>query len=912
MDPATLEYIAEGREILERVSRDLEAIGRTGSQSDTEALKSTLSSLYRDVHTLKGNSQLFGFRQMAQISHGLEASLDPVRKGIVVASPPLIEACARNINLLDQILRHIENTGSEPKENNDVIHGVSQLVEAATTEFNTIVRDESPMDDHRRPATLKSVPGNPTPSSMVTPERPAADASASTPSPVAKESIESPTIRVHVSLLDRILNLVGELVLAKNQIGEFRNRVEDSQFAQAIKSLDSVTGDLQSEIMKTRMQPIETMVGKFHRLVRDISKDLGKQIDLTVEGGETEIDKSLLEAIRDPLTHIVRNSCDHGIESPKDRKAAGKPETGHVLIRSFHEGGQVVVEISDDGKGISRKRVVQKAIDKGLLTAEKAAKLSDREICEIIFLPGFSTAEAVTAVSGRGVGMDVVKTNIEKIGGSVEIRSIEGKGTTLQLRIPLTLAIVPALIVKSFGQKFAIPQVKLVELVKVSDLSQEGAKIETLQGRPMYRLRGSLLPLYDLRELTGETFDRSYRDGAFIVVLNAGGEAFGLLVPEISDTADIVVKPLNSIVSQLGVFSGATILGDGSIALVLDVEDVAEFGHVLNKRAQDEEREVFSKAEKLKAFSDTQEFLLFSLGTDTTFSVPLCLVSRLEEFSFDRLERSGDQYLVQYRGGLLPLIGLKEELLAKKMESEQKPKASVIVIQRSGRNFGIWVDEIKDVVTIDGQIDDSIRDRAGILGNILFGEDVIVVIDALGIIEGFDHRLRGLSHAADAESDVQAPSTGAQNKIHQLKLIHEGRSMKAIRVLYAEDVAFFRRHVSKVLANAGMDVTTVEDGQKALEELAATKPGTYNLILSDIEMPRMNGLEFAKALRAREGFQKIPLIALTTRFRKKDIEEGKAAGFNGYLEKLNPEVLLAEIANLMGGEGLPKAMGEAG
>jgi two-component system chemotaxis sensor kinase CheA len=688
------------------------------------------------------------------------------------------------------------------------------------------------------------------------------------------------------------------LVLVKNQLGQYRHRIEDTDFLNTSKSLDVVTSDLQGEIMKTRMQPIETVVGKFQRVVRDIARDLGKRIDLTLEGSETELDKSLLEAIKDPLTHIVRNSCDHGIEGPDDRRKFGKPETGHLLIRSFHEGGQVVIEVSDDGRGINRKRVVEKAVEKGMLSAEQAAKLSDREICELIFQPGFSTAAQVTSVSGRGVGMDVVKTNIEKIGGSVEIKSVEGKGTSLQLRIPLTLAIVPALIIKCLARKFAIPQVKLVELLRVEGPSSAGMHIENLEGRPMVRLRGQLLPLLDLREITGEAYDPTYEEGIFIIVLTTEGENFGLLVPEVSDTADIVVKPMSSLLSNLATFSGATILGDGSIALILDVGGVAEFGKVLNRRAQKEERESFSKLERSKAATDIQEFLLFSIGSDTLHSLPLCLVSRLEEFTEESIEVSGEQRVVRYRGNLLPLISLSGVLrydpaatAANALGSSGSERVAVIVVQRSGRNYGLVVNEIVDVMSIEGQIDDTIRDRSGILGNLIHNEEVIVVIDALGIIEDFNRSLGG-----QPASSVPAE---LRDGVGELRNLNKEMKLKSIRVLYAEDVAFFRNHVSKVLSAAGMDVTTVEDGLAAIQELDGSELDKYNLILSDIEMPRMTGLELAREIRKRSHLQKTPLIALTTRFRNKDIEDGKTAGFDAYLEKLNPDKLLTAVHELM-------------
>jgi len=918
-DPAIDEYLGEGREILERVSKTLQLIERGANSVEH------MGELYRDMHTLKGSSQLFGYMAVGQVAHAMETSLDPLRKSRSTISPRLIDTCLINVDLLAKLLGAIESSGTDNGFQTEVNHAVAQLVEAATAQFKNSVelskdifyRDEE--RSHKSAAVEKAPPKVKTAEKIKAPEELQSRVQ-SERSPVEKEqsssnaaskvsdvaggatpnavSPQDSTIRVHVNLLDRILNLVGELVLVRNQLLQHRTKNEDTDFLNTSKSLDVVTSDLQSEVMKTRMQPIESVVGKFQRVVRDIARDLNKKIDLTLEGSDTELDKSLLESIKDPLTHIVRNSCDHGIETIEERKKAGKPDSGHVLIRAFHEGGQVVIEISDDGRGLHRERIVAKALERGIIDKERASKMSDREICELIFAPGFSTAAQVTSVSGRGVGMDVVKTNIDKVGGSVEISSVQGKGTTIQLRIPLTLAIVPALVIRSSKSVFAIPQVKLVELVRVGDGSASG-NIEYLQGRPMFRLRGSLLPLLDIRDITGEKYEAKYDEQIYIVVLNSDGDHFGLLVPEILDTADIVVKPLSSFLKQLSAFSGATILGDGSIALILDVGGVAQFGKVLNKRVQKDNREAFSKQERKSASSDVQEFLLLSMGSDAVHAVPLCLVQRLEEFDVADIEQSGEQRVVRYRDALLPLIRLKTVLkypdLKLAAASTDAPRTSIVVIQRSGRSYGLEVDEILDIVTIDGQIDDSIRDRAGILGNIIHQKEVVVVLDALGIIERFHGAL-----SQGGRSEIKALGKSNADPLSELRSRNNELKNKKIRVLYAEDVAFFRRHVSKVLNEAGIDVTTFEDGALALQELDSVPKDQYNLILSDIEMPNMTGLELVREIRKREHLKNIPVIALTTRYRESDIEIGRQAGFDIYLEKLNPEKLMDAVSKLMG------------
>lgn len=531
MDHALSEFTSEGMEILQRVSEGLQLIEKASSSPDI------VSAIYRDMHTLKGTAQLFGFQEMGKVAHTIEASLDPIRKQNVSISARLVESCLKGLDLLDRMLRDVQSKRSDSGFKLEVVEVISSLIDSASNQFNAefeLTRDTLVLQDVKRgsgsiektsPVEVKvKVMDKSIPESEVkvlepvrVTEQPIAPSPQGAPLPEAATSTAEASIRVQVSLLDSLMNLVGELVLVRNQFLQYRDKNEAPEFLGMSKNLDVVASELQSEVMKTRMQPIANIVSKFQRVVRDISKDLNKRIDLTLEGAETELDKTLLEAIKDPLTHLVRNSCDHGIENVQERKAAGKPETGHLLIRSFHEGGQVVIEISDDGKGLDRNRIIAKAIERGIVTQEQSTHLQDREVCNLIFTAGFSTAKEVTSVSGRGVGMDVVKTNIEKIGGTVELTSVFGKGTTIRLKIPLTLAIVPAMLVRSGNEKFAIPQVKLVELVRIEG-NQHKNGIEYLQGKPMYRLRGALLSLIDIKEITGDSTERTTAEAINIVV----------------------------------------------------------------------------------------------------------------------------------------------------------------------------------------------------------------------------------------------------------------------------------------------------------------------------------------------------------------------------------------------------------
>jgi two-component system chemotaxis sensor kinase CheA len=899
---ALAEFFSECEEIIQRVARNLQELEKNGY---SEAL---IDALYRDVHTFKGSAQLFGFEKLGKLAHAMEASFGPARKLKTTVGPGLMDASFKCLDLIDRAVKALQSRQSERDFAPEMEVALPRLAEAAVQQF---ADDFRPLNDtlaaapdarHETQGAAAATPApRPAPVLELAARPVAANPEPVAPWPTTEASASTgagvdTSIRVQVGLLDRVMNLVGELVLVRNRVLQKVDTYRDLEFLSLSQSLDVVTTDLQSEIMKTRMQPIGNVLSKLQRMSRDLARELGKRIDLTLQGTETELDKTLLEAVKDPLTHIVRNSCDHGIETPEERKRAGKPENGHVLVRAFHEGGQVVVEVSDDGKGLDRERILAKAVEKGLLTAERAKQMPDKEVWSLVFLPGFSTAKQVSEVSGRGVGMDVVRTNIEKIGGNAEVTSHPGRGTTLRLRIPLTLAIVPALTVRSGAERFAIPQIKLVQLVRVENTG-DGDRVEYLSGRPMYRLRGELLPLVVLREILEPAAPRvRLTEAVNIVVLNAEGSCFGLVVDEILDTADIVVKPLSQFLKGLAIFSGATIMGDGACSLILDVTGIAEVASIENRGRRDEAFMDIGRHEK-RIHSDAQEFLLFRTAMPAPHAIPLCLVHRLEEFPRDAVEFSGDQRVIRYRGSILPLLSIDRclgygarEGEAADLKADQLP---TIVVQRSGRQFGLVVHEILDVLLVDGVIDDSVRDRPGVLGNLVHERNVIVVVDALGIIERANGRFRdGRGGAAGAPRDA----------IEEIRTLAKEQSQKEVRVLFAEDVPFFRKQVVRILEAAGHSVTAVEDGARALERLRGAAPDEFNLVLSDIEMPNLNGLQLAREVRKLAHGRELAMIALTTRYKDKDIQEGREAGFDLYLEKLNPDRLLDGIRGLMAGK----------
>ena len=515
------------------------------------------------------------------------------------------------------------------------------------------------------------------------------------PAEVRAPAVADTSLRVDVGLLDQLMTLVGELVLARNQIVQFGTSLDDPGFLGTVQRLNQLTTELQAGVMKTRMQPVGNVWGKFPRLVRDLAVACGKQVRIDMEGQETELDKTIIEAVRDPLTHLVRNAVDHGIESPDERVRAGKAAEGRLLLHAFHEGGKVVIDLTDDGGGIDPARVRDKAVRVGLVPAEQAFRLSDRELVALVFLPGFSTTDRVTQFSGRGVGMDVVRTNIERIGGTVDIESQVGRGTTVRMKIPLTLAIIPALTVTAGGDRYAIPQVSLLELVRL----ESRAGIEQVHGAPVYRLRGTLLPLVDLgRELRVEP-DRA-RDEVNIVVLQADERQFGLVVDTVQDTQEIVVKPLQKPLKGLAVYSGATIMGDGKVALILDVLGLAQRAGVVS--AARDRALIERPSALLHRGGDRQTVLLCATPGGGRVAIPLALVARLEEFPRSAVERVGGRAVVQYRGEILPLIRVGRAPGARNRRRRRKRRPArdsiqVVVHVGAGRPVGLVVSRILDI-----------------------------------------------------------------------------------------------------------------------------------------------------------------------------------------------------------------------
>jgi two-component system chemotaxis sensor kinase CheA len=648
VDELTKEFIAESQEGLERMELCLTELEKRPGEPELVA------EIFRAVHTIKGTTGFLGFGRLEKLAHAGENLLAAMRDGKVVATAEVVSGLFELMDGLRAILRLIENTGAEGArardEDSRLIAMLAELKAGGSSGPSMV-----PAPSGVQPAAIVKVDQAPTPfvsPSLATVVTPAASSPA-----VAAPSMPDKSLRIDVEVLNRMMNLVGELVLTRNQILQCSPGAQN--FPELARRLDSVTAELRESVMEARMQPVGHLFGKFPRMVRDLARTCGRQVRIEFEGQETGLDKSLLEAIRDPLTHAVRNSVDHGIESPEDRIKAGKPAEGVLRLRAFHQNGWVVIEVIDDGAGISTERILAKAIERGLVTAERAPSMTEREVLQLIFVAGFSTAKQVTNVSGRGVGMDVVRANVEKVGGSVDLESRLGFGTTIRLRVPLTLAIVPALVVRSGGVSFALPQNSLVELVYVPQREAETA-VEKFGTAKVYRLRDRLLPLVwldrllELEHLAGEK-----ELGFYIAVLESEGRRFGLVVDDLMAPEEIVVKRLSAALRVIGMFSGATVLGNGMLALILDVAATGARAGVRPITEESKSSGADAEAGRARVQEAQTEIqrsmVIFEVHPGARMAMPLSLVERIESVPVSEVEFAGGRAVLQYRGEVLPL-----------------------------------------------------------------------------------------------------------------------------------------------------------------------------------------------------------------------------------------------------------------
>jgi two-component system chemotaxis sensor kinase CheA len=868
------EFLVESHENLSRLDQDLVELEK---HPHDVAL---LGNIFRTIHTIKGACGFLAFTTLEGITHQAESLLSQLRDGKRELTPALVSLILETVDATRQVLASIEASGREgPLTFQDLterLRAVAELkpdchipctstqsVQCESTEFavspqvngvsadfedassvNERAEERQRDEDRRKGEDRRKDEG-----------RREEDTDRHS---AAAES----NIRVGVGLLDKLMDLVGELVLTRNQILQFNTEREDAALNATSQRLNLITTELQEGVMKTRMQPIGVVWNKLPRVVRDMAVSLGKTIQLDMDGAETELDRTIIEAIKDPLMHLVRNSCDHGIESPEARIRAGKPPQGRLTLRAFHEGGQVNIEIGDDGAGIDLVRVKQRAIDNGLLRIEQAERLSDREAFNLIFLPGFSTAQAVTNLSGRGVGMDVVKTRIEKIGGVVDVFSRHGEGATVKIRIPLTLAIIPGLVINSGGERFVIPQVSLLELIRLEGDST-GKHIEHVHGTPVLRRRGSLLPVTYLNHVLGLKTAEEV-EAVSVVVLQAEDRQFGLVVDGINDTQEIVVKPLGKQLKGLTLYAGATIMGDGRVALILDVLGIGQRSGVFG-----ELREQTRAAEKQKpqVKIEQQRLLLFRAGSFDRLAVPLSLVARLEEFPQSAIEHASGGQVVQYRDRILPLVSLRTVLEPDvPVLVQAADPVQVVVFNDGDHSLGMVVDEILDVAEEAVTVRQKSA-RKGILGSAVVGN---LVTDFLDLNEVIHASTANWSLGSDGETSSK-------------------------RVLVADPSVFSRGMIRSGLDMAGYMVSEASNLDEAIRNL---EQQPIDIVVAALDLPPDGSSALLAALRRPE-WARIPVLALVDSIDQAQASAARSAGFQDCQAKFDGVVVLESVARLV-------------
>ena len=827
------EFLVESHENLSRL--DVELVELEKRPKDA----ALLASIFRTIHTIKGTCGFLGFSTLEAITHQAESILSQLRDGHRELSRQLVSLILETIDVTRRVLASIEQTGQEgPERFEEFVGRLRAELEKPSADAPAASELHTPASEARLEAAK--------------PEEDAAKSSA----------VADSNIRVGVGLLDKLMDLVGELVLTRNQILQFNAEREDAALNATSQRLNLITTELQEGVMKTRMQPIGMVWNQLPRVVRDMAVSLGKQIKLEMDGADTELDRTIIEAIKDPLVHLVRNSCDHGIETPEARARSGKSPQGKLTLHAYHEGGQVNIEIVDDGAGIDVARIKQKAIEKGVLRPEHAEKLSDREALNLIFQPGFSTARAVTNISGRGVGMDVVKSHIEKIGGIVDVFSRPGEGTTVKLKIPLTLAIIPGLLVTSGGERFVIPQVSLLELIRFEADSVD-KHIEQVHGTPVCRRRGSLLPIAYLNQVLG--LESRQGEAVNIIVLQAEDRQFGLVVDGINDTQEIVVKPLGKQLKGLTVYAGATIMGDGRVALILDVLGIGQRSGVLAE-SREQARAAAEQQSLKSSAAEQQRLLLFRAGSFERLAVPLSLVARLEEIPRTSIEHAGGRTVVQYRGRILPLVPLRD-ILESGMAGPDQTSAvlQVVVFQDGDRSVGLVVDQILDVVEDAVEVRQKTA-RKGLAGSAVVGKRVADFLDLNAVIR------------VAAECWFES-----------------GRDSAGKIVLVAEPSSFSRGLIRSGLDMAGyrvLEAATVDEAIRGLEQQPV------DIVVTALELAPEGSGGLLGAMRRRPEWEQIPVLALADSAEQVRSQNGHLKEFQDCQMKFDREAMLDSVARL--------------
>ncbi|MEH2624680.1 two-component system chemotaxis sensor kinase CheA [Bradyrhizobium sp. AZCC 1719] len=893
MDDLLREFLTETSESLDTVDNQLVRFEQDPSDAKI------LDNIFRLVHTIKGTCGFLGLPRLEALAHAGETLMGKFRDGMPVKAEA-VTLILSSIDRIKEILAGLEATETEPEgTDEDLIEKLHAMAEgghhaaeaqpepapapppvvaappvAPAMTKGTLVEQvlerplrpgEVSLDDLERAFRETETEAAPAPVAKAAPApeakevkaKPAKRAAAVEVDGEVADKIANQSIRVNVDTLEHLMTMVSELVLTRNQLLEISRRNEDTEFKVPLQRLSNVTAELQEGVMKTRMQPIGNAWQKLPRIVRDLSGELGKQIELEMHGADTELDRQVLDLIKDPLTHMVRNSADHGLETPAERLAAGKGEQGTIRLSAYHEGGHIIICIADNGRGLNTERIKAKALQNGLVTEAELEKMTEAQIHKFIFAPGFSTAATVTSVSGRGVGMDVVRTNIDQIGGTIDIKSVAGEGSSVTIKIPLTLAIVSALIVEAAGDRFAIPQLSVVELVRARANSEH--RIERIKDTAVLRLRNKLLPLMHLKKLLKiDDGSSSDPENGFIVVTQVGSQTFGIVVDGVFHTEEIVVKPMSTKLRHIDMFSGNTILGDGAVIMIIDPNGIAKALGASGASAH----EMADDASAAHAMSGEQltSLLVFRAGSSQPKAVPLGLVTRLEEIATDKIELSNGRYMVQYRDQLMPLVQMAGVTV---QISGSQP---ILVFADDGRSMGLVVDEIIDIVEERLHIEVA-GQQDGILGSAVIKGQATEVIDV-------GHFLPMAFADWFSRKEMRASST-------------------AQSVLLVDDSAFFRNMLAPVLKAAGYKVRVAVNAQEGLSALRSGQ--TFDVVLTDIEMPDMNGFEFAETIRADNNLGQLPIIALSSLVSPAAIERGRQAGFHDYVAKFDRPGLIAAL-----------------
>jgi two-component system chemotaxis sensor kinase CheA len=867
MDDLLREFLTETNESLDTV--DVELVRFEQEPNNAKIL----DNIFRLVHTIKGTCGFLGLPRLEALAHAAETLMGKFRDGMPVTGDA-VTLILLTIDRLKEVLGELEQNEQEPQGSDaDLIGQLERMAMEGTVApgpkqaAGTIVEQvlerqlrpgEVSLDDLERAfrETVSEIPA------IV--EKPQAKPAAAKDAKAKAESdddklegkISSQSIRVNVETLENLMTMVSELVLTRNQLLEIVRRHEDSEFKVPLQRLSNVTAELQEGVMKTRMQPIGHAWQKLPRIVRDLATELGKEIELEMHGADTELDRQVLDLIKDPLTHMVRNSADHGLETGEERQVAGKPEKGTIRLSAYHEGGYIIIEISDDGRGLNPEKIKAKVIASGLASEAEIEKMTEAQIHKFIFAPGFSTAAKVTSVSGRGVGMDVVRTNIDQIGGTIDVKSVVGEGSSFSIKIPLTLAIVSALIVEAAGDRYAIPQLSVIELVRAQSNSDH--RIERIKDTPVLRLRNKLLPLIHLKKLLDvDAGSPTEPENGFIVVTQVGNQTFGIVVDGVFHTEEIVVKPMSTKLRHITMFSGNTILGDGAVIMIIDPNGIAKAIGTAAVAATEEETE----AQRNAGLDKTISMLVFRAGSAEPKAVPLSLVTRLEEIDCRKIELSSGRHLVQYRGHLMPLVRVNSDVRIKTDGAQP-----LLVFSDAGRSMGLVVDEIIDIV--EDRLDIQVAsDSPGVLGTAVIKGQATEIIDVGHFLPlAFEDWFR-------------------RNEMRTEALTRT--------LLFVDDSPFFRNMLTPVLKAAGYDVTSVAGGEDAL--ILLKKGQHFDLIVSDIEMPGMNGFDLAEAVRSDPRSADVPIIALSSITSPAAIERGRQAGFHDFVAKFDRQGLIAAL-----------------